>query len=142
MTTTPHSEDKLLVAMELSNSKWLIAFSNGEKIRRKSFDARDRARFMQEVKLAKEKLGLDFASPVLCCYEAGRDGFWIYRWLKQVGFECLVIDPASIEVNRRKRRAKTDRLDAEAMARLLGSVCRRGYEDLGGGTRSLGTAGG
>jgi transposase len=120
MTTTPHSEDKLLVAMELSNSKWLLAFSAGDKIRRKSFDARDRARFMQEVKLAKEKLGLDSASPVLCCYEAGRDGFWIYRWLKQVGLECLVIDPASIEVNRRKRRAKTDRLDAEAMVRLLG----------------------
>jgi transposase len=120
MTTTPHSEGKLLVAMELSNSKWLMAFSNGEKLRRKSIEARDRARFMQEVKLAKEKLGLDSAAPVLCCYEAGRDGFWIYRWLKQVGLECLVIDPASIEVNRRKRRAKTDRLDAEAMVRLLG----------------------
>ena len=120
MTNTPHSVNKLLVAMELSNSKWLMAFSNGEKIRRKSIDARDRSRFMKEVSLAKEKLGMDPAVPLLCCYEAGRDGFWIYRWLKQVGIECLVIDPASIEVNRRKRRAKTDRLDAEAMVRLLG----------------------
>jgi transposase len=120
MTTTPHNEDKLLIAMELSNSKWLLAFSSGEKIRRKSIDARDRSRFIQEIKLAKEKLGMDSEVPVLCCYEAGRDGFWIYRWLTQAGFECLVIDPASIEVNRRKRRAKTDRLDAEAMARLLG----------------------
>ncbi len=59
MTTTPHSEDKLLVAMELSNSKWLMAYSNGEKIRRKSIDARDRSRFMQELKRAKEKLGMD-----------------------------------------------------------------------------------
>lgn len=120
MTTTPHSEKKLLVAMELSNNKWLLAFSNGEKIRRKSMDARDRIGFMVEVRRAKEKLGMDAETPVLCCYEAGRDGFWIYRWLREVGFECLVIDPASIEVNRRKRRAKTDRLDAEAMARLLG----------------------
>ena len=120
MTTTPHSENKLLVALELSNSKWLLAFSNGEKIRRKSIDARDRSRFIEEVKRAKEKLGMNSQTPVLCCYEAGRDGFWIYRWLVKVGFECLVIDPASIEVNRRKRRAKTDRLDAEAMARLLG----------------------
>lgn len=120
MTTTSHSEDKLLVAMELSNSKWLLAFSNGEKIRRKSIDARDRVRFMNEVKRAKEKLGMDPSVAVLCCYEAGRDGFWIHRWLEKAGIECLVIDPASIEVNRRKRRAKTDRLDAESMARLLG----------------------
>lgn len=120
MTNTPHSEDKLLVAMELSNSKWLLAFSNGEKIRRKSIDARDRARFMQELEVAKEKLGMVPETPVVSCYEAGRDGFWIYRWLVQNAIECLVIDPASIEVNRRKRRAKTDRLDAESMVRLLG----------------------
>lgn len=120
MTNNPHSGRKLLVAMELSNSKWMLAFTNGQKVRRKSIEARDRGRFLQEVSLAKEKLGFDSDAAVLCCYEAGRDGFWIYRWLVSEGLECLVVDPASIEVPRRKRRAKTDRLDVESLVRLLG----------------------
>jgi transposase len=120
MTNTPHSESKLLMAMELSNSKWLLGFTNGQKVRRKSIDARDRGRLLAEVALAKEKLGLESDASVLCCYEAGRDGFWIYRWLVSEGLECLVVDPASIEVSRRKRRAKTDRLDVESLVRLLG----------------------
>ena len=119
MTTNPHSEKKLLVAMELSNSKWMLGFTNGEKIRRTSIEARDRSRFLQELTLAKEKLGLKPDAPALCCYEAGRDGFWIQRWLANEGIGCLVVDPASIEVNRRSRRAKTDRLDAESLVRLL-----------------------
>lgn len=119
MTNNPHSERKLLVAMELSNSKWMLGFTHGEKIRRKSIEARDRSRFLRELALAKEKLGLEPVAPVLCCYEAGRDGFWIQRWLANEGIACLVVDPASIEVNRRSRRAKTDRLDAESLVRLL-----------------------
>jgi transposase len=120
MTNTPHSESKLLMAMELSNSKWLLGFTNGQKVRRKSIDARDRGRLLAEIALAKEKLGFESDASVLCCYEAGRDGFWIYRWLVSEGLECLVVDPASIEVSRRKRRAKTDRLDVESLVRLLG----------------------
>ncbi len=120
MTNDPHSEGKLLVAMELSNSKWMLGFTNGQKVRRKSIEARDRGRFLAEVALAKEKLGFEPDAAVLCCYEAGRDGFWIYRWLASEGIDCLVVDPASIEVSRRKRRAKTDRLDVESLVRLLG----------------------
>lgn len=119
MKSNSHSEATLLVAMELSNSKWRLAFSGGDKIRQKVLEARDRSRFLAEVRLAKEKLGMDADVPVLCCYEAGRDGFWICRWLENEGIECLVVDPASIEVNRRKRRAKTDRLDAQSLVRLL-----------------------
>ena len=120
MNNTPiHNADKLLVAIELSNSKWLLAFYNGEKIRRKSIDARDRKRFFTELELAKGKLGFAEEAKVLCCYEAGRDGFWIHRWLETMGINNLVLDPASIEVSRRKRRAKTDRLDAESLVRLL-----------------------
>jgi transposase len=118
-----HSSDKLLVAMELSNSKWVLAFYNGEKIRRKSIDARDRKHFLAELSLAKRKLECDEGTEVICCYEAGRDGFWVYRWLESVGIECLILDPASIEVPRRKRRAKTDRLDAESLVRLLSRYC-------------------
>jgi len=110
--------------MELSNSKWRLAFSAGEKIRQKVIEARNGAHFLKEVKRAKEKLELSEDASVVCCYEAGRDGFWIERWLRSNGFECLVVDPASIEVNRRKRRAKTDRLDAQGLVRLL-----RRYQD-------------
>jgi transposase len=119
MTDNSHNCGTLLVAMELSNSKWRLAFSGGDKIRQKVIEARRRSRFLDEVRQAKEKLGLSADTSVLCCYEAGRDGFWIYRWLKSEGIGCLVVDPASIEVNRRKRRAKTDRLDAESLVRLL-----------------------
>ena len=97
MKSNSHSEATLLVAMELSNSKWRLAFSGGDKVRQKVIEARDRSRFLAEVRLAKEKLGMAAAVPVLCCYEAGRDGFWIFRWLKNEGIECLVVDPASIE---------------------------------------------
>ena len=69
--------------------------------------------------LAKEKLGYKEDTEVLCCYEAGRDGFWIHRWLVSHGINNLILDPASIEVSRRKRRAKTDRLDVESLVRLL-----------------------
>lgn len=113
------SDGTLLASMELSNTKWRLAFSTADKIRHKVIEARARKQFLDEIRLAKEKLGLNSEAPVVCCYEAGRDGFWIYRWLRSVGIDCLVVDPASIEVNRRKRRAKTDRLDAESLVRLL-----------------------
>lgn len=119
MKDNSQSKETLLVAMELSNSKWRLAFSAGEKVRQKVVDARDRNHFMREVSQAKEKLGLSESCSVVCCYEAGRDGFWIYHWLESQNMACFVVDPASIEINRRKRRAKTDRLDAQSLVRLL-----------------------
>ena len=56
---------------------------------------------------------------VVSCYEAGRDGFWLHRFLVAQGFENLVVDSSSIEVSRRRRRAKTDRLDGESLLDLL-----------------------
>jgi transposase len=53
------------------------------------------------------------------CYEAGRDGWWLHRWLTELGVDNIVVDPASIEVNRRARRAKTDRLDADKLLAML-----------------------
>jgi len=52
-------------------------------------------------------------------YEAGRDGWWFHRWLCELGVDNIVVDPSSIEVNRRARRAKTDRLDADKLLALL-----------------------
>src|SRR5207249_2376663 len=69
----------------------------------------------------KRRFGLDPATAVLTCYEAGRDGFWIHRELEKAGVRNLVVDAASIEVDRRQRRAKTDRLDA---GRLLAQLQR------------------
>jgi transposase len=112
-------EKRLFVAMELSNTKWRLAFGEGSRDRERSLSARDEAGLLREVAVAKEKLGLPPDAPVVFCYEAGRDGFWIARMVQKHGFECRVMDPASIEVPRRSRTRKTDRLDAQKLLRLL-----------------------
>lgn len=112
----------LYMAMELSNRKWKLGFSSGSRMRRKSVEARDRGRLLEEVTLAKRKLGLPAEARVVCCYEAGRDGHWIYRWLTAEGFEVLEIDSSSIETNRRKH-VKTDRVDVEKLVDLLLRYC-------------------
>ncbi len=109
----------LYMAMELSNSKWKLGFGNGTKIRRKSIDARDRQRCLEEVALAKVKLKLPADAAVVCCFEAGRDGHWIYRWLKSEGFEVMEIDSSSIETARGRKHVKTDRIDVEKLLDLL-----------------------
>ena len=63
-----------------------------------------------EIERAKKRLGLASDAPVVSCYEAGRDGFWLHRYLVAHGITNHVVDSSSIEVNRRARRAKTDRL--------------------------------
>ncbi len=76
---------------------------------------------LQEITLAKTKLHLPANAPVVCCYEAGRDGHWLYRCLEAHSFKCHEVDSSSIEVNRRQRRAKTDKLD---VAKLLSMLIR------------------
>ena len=119
MTAVLHSEVSLYLALELSNTNWKLAFSTGGKIRLVNVPAGAQARVLEAVALAKTKLGLPADAPVYSCYEAGRDGFWIHRWLATQHITNLVVDPASIAVNRRQRRAKTDRLDAELLMRQL-----------------------
>jgi transposase len=109
----------LYMAMELSNSKWKLGFGNGAKLRSKSIDARDRQRCLEEVALAKVKLKLAADATVVCCFEAGRDGHWIYRWLESEGFEVLEIDSSSIETARGRKHVKTDRIDVEKLLDLL-----------------------
>jgi transposase len=112
-------ERSLYVAMELSNKNWKLAFGDGTRERERNITARLEEALLREVKLAKEKLGLPTDAPVVFCYEAGRDGFWIDRMLRKHGFRNHVMDPASIEVPRRSRTRKTDRLDAKKLLRLL-----------------------
>lgn len=67
---------------------------------------------VEEIDKAKKRFRLDLRVPILSCYEAGRDGFWLHRCLLSRGIENHIVDSSSIEVNRRLRRAKSDRLDA------------------------------
>jgi len=112
-------EQVLYMALELSNSKWKLAFSAGDRIRKKSIDAGDLAALDREIGKAKQRFGLGEDCRVVSVYEAGRDGFWIHRALEERGIESLVVDSASIEVNRKQRRAKTDNVDVEALIRQL-----------------------
>lgn len=116
-------ETVLYMAMELSNSSWKLGFSNGQRIRRKSIEARDRVRLTEEVQLAKQKLGLQPDTRVKVCYEAGRDGHWIYRWLSSEGFKVFEIDSSSIETARGRKHVKTDRIDVEKLLDLLIRYC-------------------
>jgi transposase len=109
----------LYIAFELSNSKWKLAFSDGSKVRYKTITAGNLTQLQVEIDLAKRKFKMIEDVRVVSCYEAGRDGFWIHRYLASQGIENLVVDSASLEVNRRKRRAKTDRIDAGKLLRML-----------------------
>ena len=111
----------LYMALELSNKSWRLAFGDGTKRRQVLVPAADLAKLACAVAKAKEHFGMPASARVVSCYEAGRDGFWLHRHLRSVGIENEVIDAASIEVNRRLRHVKTDRLDGE---RLLAKLIR------------------
>jgi transposase len=109
----------LYMALELSARKWVVLFSEGVRRRRVTVDSGDRAGLVAQIALAKAKLAVPSGAKVISCYEAGRDGFWLHRWLHSVGVDNQVIDPASIEVPQRAKRVKTDRVDAEQLMQLL-----------------------
>ncbi|MFC3908207.1 transposase [Legionella dresdenensis] len=114
----------LYMALELSNTKWVIAFGTGTKTRKVTIEANDIAGLQAELKVAQEKLKLESVSEVVSCYEAGRDGFWLHRCLEKHGIKNVVIDSSSIEVSRKSRRAKTDGLDASQLLKQLISHVR------------------
>jgi transposase len=111
----------LYLALELGWSKWKLAFASApaEKPSRREVEARNIARLLSEIAAAKRKLGLPADCPVVSCYEAGRDGFWIHRWLETQEVQNVIVDSSSIEVNRRARRAKSDSLDAAKLLSML-----------------------
>lgn len=116
-----NSSPALYVSYELSEITWKLGFTIGlgQRPRLRPGKARDTDTLMQEIKKAKLRFGLSEDTPVLSCYEAGRDGFWLHRFLVKQGITNLVVDSASIEVNRRKRRAKSDGLDATKLVEML-----------------------
>ena len=109
----------LRMAFELSNKEWKLAFGTGGNPRLRIMPARDLPVLWKEIEMAKERFGLPADAPVVSCYEAGRDGFWLHRYLIAHGVQNIVVDSSSIEVSRRKRRAKTDRLDAKKLYKQL-----------------------
>lgn len=111
----------LMMSMELGESGWLLGFASayGQKPLRRKIATRDWKALLAQIAWAKRELGMAGDAPVASCYEAGRDGFWLHRFLTAHGVENLVVDSASIEVNRRKRRAKSDRIDLVALLDLL-----------------------
>ncbi|WP_104668908.1 IS110 family transposase [Ensifer adhaerens] len=132
-TTSVHSETPtavrtdlgaIFVSLELSRSSWLITSlspGSGEKMSKHSIDSGDiaalRLRFAQIQEKARLRTGRTF--PIVTIQEAGLDGFWIHRVLEATGIESYVVDAASIATSRRRRRAKTDRIDGEALVRAL-----------------------
>jgi transposase len=117
VTTAP----VLYLAFELSWNSWKLAFTvgRGQKPRLRTIPARDTAAVLREIARAKDRFGLPEDAPVVSCYEAGRDGFWLHRFLVHHGIDNRVVDSASIEVNRRQRRAKSDALDATKLVQML-----------------------
>ncbi len=117
---TLHSPGILFLSMELSKSKWVLTSSGGEmNFRKVSINASDWTSFERELLAAKKKFKLPETAAVTCCYEVGRDGFWIARRMRAQGITVYVVDSASIEVKRRRRRLKNDRVDGEALLRML-----------------------
>ncbi|RWA59779.1 MAG: IS110 family transposase [Mesorhizobium sp.] len=114
----------IFVSLELSKSTWLITSlspDSGEKMSKHAVRGGDitglLARFAQLQDKAQARAGRHFALVVI--QEAGLDGFWIHRILEAEGIESHVVDAASIATSRRRRRAKTDKIDGEALVRAL-----------------------
>ncbi len=111
----------LYLAFELSSKKWKLGFSIGlgQQARIRTIESGDLTLLKAEIELARRRFKLPEKSKGVSCYEAGRDGFWLHRFLTAEGVRNLVVDSASIEVNRRRRRAKADRLDVDSLVRML-----------------------
>src|SRR5215813_10944827 len=111
-TSTSEQDVTLFASVEMGSTGWLITSrgSNHYKLQRARVAANDWRKLITTLQQQRNARGAD---RVICCYEAGREGFWPHRALSGVGIETTVLDPASIPVNRRGRRTKTDRIDGQ-----------------------------
>ena len=128
-TTT--SVRKLHVALELSSKKWVLAFSDGSARppRVKEVDGNDRDAVQRAIATMRRAYKLSAAAPVVSVYEAGRDGFWVHRWLDSVGVANWVVEPSTVSEKSKGRRPKTDKLDAKKLLSQLVRVAR-GEQDV------------
>jgi transposase len=123
------TQPAVLVAIELSRAGWLLAVYDPttEKISRRRIAGGDAAGLIAVIGEARRRAEHRAGGPIgaECVFEAGYDGFWLHRRLMAAGIGCRVMDPASLKVDRRARRVKTDRVDAESLLRAL-QAWRRG----------------
>jgi len=124
-STVSVSNTVLYVAFELGKRQWKLALTSGfgvapvlQTVASGDWAAVDRA-----LGAGRARLGLAAEAVVVSCYEAGRDGFWIHRALQARGVQNRVVDSSSIEVKRRARRTKTDRIDALKLVTMLVRAC-------------------
>src|SRR4249920_3014587 len=111
---------ELYMAFELGEKNWKLSLSDGARSpSHYTVAAGDTEALLECIVKAKVRCGLAQEARVRSCYEAGRDGFWLHRWLIEHCIDNIVVDSASIEVNRRARRAKTDRLDGDKLLAML-----------------------
>src|SRR5246500_4657313 len=120
---------RCLFAIELSKESWLIGFSTplSAKINRRILNGGDWKSLLDLIEEVRARVSRETgrAVDVISCYEAGYDGFWLHRVLEAHGVRNYVIDPASLQVDRRARRVKTDRIDTERVLRSLMAFLRR-----------------
>jgi transposase len=111
----------LYMAFELAENTWKLGFTTGlaQRPRERQIAARSTRCLEEEIRAAKERFGLPAETLVVSCYEAGREGFWLHRYLLASGVQNAIVDSSSIEVDRRRRRAKTDRLDVRKLLKMV-----------------------
>ena len=114
----------IFVSLELSRSTWLITSlspGGGAKMSKHTVRSGDVAGLRTRFSQLKDKVQVRMGQivPIIVIQEAGLDGFWIHRLLQDEGVESHVVDPASIATSRRRRRAKSDKIDGEALVRAL-----------------------
>ena len=110
----------LFLAFDLGDKRWTLELGDGcHRQSRYELAAGDKLGVLDRIARAKKRFGLVDSTPVYSCYEAGRDGWWLHRWLLEQGVHNMVVDSASIEVNRRSRRAKSDAIDVSKLLQML-----------------------
>ncbi len=131
MTQVPVStsnEQSIYAALELSKNSWLLAIQvpGRDNPSLHPITGGDAEGLMAKLDAARDRVAkVTGQTPkVTLCYEAGYDGFWLARVLERRGIECLVMEPASLRLNRRARRVKTDRIDVERILHTLFAWCR------------------
>src|SRR5258705_5192194 len=128
---------RCLFAIELSRMSWVIAFNTplSEKISHRTLTGCKWKRLLELIEEVRARISRETgrAVEVISCYEAGYDGFWLHRQLSAHGIRNYVIDPASLQGDRRARRVKTDRIDTERLLRSLMAYLGGGAEGWGGG---------
>ncbi len=126
--TADHDPVRCLLAIELSKKSWIVAINTplSDKISRYTLEACDWKGLLELMERVRTRVAREVGRPVemISCYEAGYDGFWLHRLLEGQGVCSHVIDPASVQVDRRARRAKTDHIDAARLLRSLMAYLR------------------